>query len=242
MIKYKKGRTMELKILYEDNHIIVTVKPPGVLSQAGPLDIEDMLSLLKDYIKEKYNKPGNVYLGLIHRLDLNVGGVMVFAKTSKAAKRLNEQMRNHDFSKQYFAIVIGDMKIDNRIHVLENYIKKDKKNKLAIITKSEKDQYAKLTYQVLETKIVQQHPMSLLSVKLETGRFHQIRAQLSHVEHPLYGDNKYGPKTRGYEMGLYSYQLSFNHPVSKELLTFINYPSKGIFSQFNLFGKGDSND
>lgn len=234
---------MKLNILYEDNHIIVAVKPPGVLSQAGPLDIQDMLSLLKGYIKDKYNKPGNVYLGLIHRLDLNVGGVMVFARTSKAAKRLNEQMRNHDFSKQYFAVVIGDLPVDNRIYILENYLKKDKKNKLAVITDSDKDQFAKLTYQVLEKTLVKDQVLSLLDVKLETGRFHQIRAQFSHTGHPLYGDNKYGPKTKGYEIGLYSYQLSFNHPVTKESLTFINYPSEGIFSNFKLFGnKEKKND
>lgn len=239
MIKYKKGRMMKLNILYEDNHIIVTVKPPGVLSQAGPLDIEDMLTLLKEYIKEKYNKPGNVYLGLIHRLDLNVGGVMVFAKTSKAAKRLNEQMRNHDFDKQYFAVVIGEMPVDKRIYVLEDYLKKDTNKKIAIMTQSKNDQYAKLTYQVLESKSIDDQHLSLLDIKLETGRFHQIRAQLSNIGHPLFGDNKYGPKTRGYEIGLYSYQLSFNHPTTKEALTFINYPTDGIFSCFELFGKGE---
>ncbi|MDA3931449.1 MAG: pseudouridine synthase [Tenericutes bacterium] len=231
---------MKLNILFEDNHIIVTVKPPGILSQAGPLDIDDMLTLLKEYIKEKYDKPGNVYLGLIHRLDLNVGGVMVFAKTSKAAKRLNEQMRNHVFSKQYFGIVIGDMSIDQHIQVLENYIRKDKLNKLALITKSSRDQFAKLTYQAIEKATINNQVMTLIDIQLETGRFHQIRAQFSHIGYPLYGDNKYGPKTRGYEIGLYSYQLSFNHPVTQELLTFIHYPTEGIFSYFKLLGnKGD---
>ncbi|MFP4477831.1 MAG: RluA family pseudouridine synthase [Candidatus Izemoplasmatales bacterium] len=233
---------MTPNILFEDNHIIVAVKPPGILSQAGPLDIEDMLTIIKAYLKEKYNKPGNVYLGLIHRLDLNVGGVMVFAKTSKAAKRLNEQMRNHDFNKEYFAVVIGHMPVDHRIHILENYLKKDKDNKTAILTQSKNDQYAKLTYQALETSYINGQELTLLDIKLETGRFHQIRAQLAHIGYPIFGDNKYGPKTRGYELGLYSYQLSFKHPVSKEVLIFMNYPSDGIFSRFNLLAKGEKND
>ena len=232
---------MNLKILYEDNHILVTVKKPGILSQAGSLDMPDMLTIIKNYIKEKYDKPGNVYLGLIHRLDLNVGGVMVFAKTSKAAKRLNEQMREQLFSKQYFAIVQGKMLLDNKIHVLENFIKKDEINKIALITKSSNDQFSRLTYQVLESVKVDHQDLSLLDVRLETGRFHQIRAQLSHIGNPLYGDNKYGPKTKGYELGLYAYQLSFIHPVSKEELTFIDYPTEGIFSRFKLFG-GTSKD
>lgn len=232
---------MNLKILYEDNHILVTVKKPGILSQAGSLDMPDMLTIIKNYIKEKYDKPGNVFLGLIHRLDLNVGGVMVFAKTSKAAKRLNEQMREQLFSKQYFAIVQGKMLLDNKIHVLENFIKKDEINKIALITKSSNDQFSRLTYQVLESVKVDHQDLSLLDVRLETGRFHQIRAQLSHIGNPLYGDNKYGPKTKGYELGLYAYQLSFIHPVSKEELTFIDYPTEGIFSRFKLFG-GTSKD
>ncbi|QWC00455.1 RluA family pseudouridine synthase [Mycoplasmatota bacterium] len=227
---------MKVKILFEDNHIIVVVKPPGILSQAGPLDIDDMLTILKKYIKEKYQKPGNVYLGLVHRLDLNVGGVMVFAKTSKAAKRLNEQMKSHLISKDYFAVVLGEMKVNQRMVVLENHIKKDKKNKLAIITDSDKDQYAKLAYQVLESIKDRDQNLSLVDIHLETGRFHQIRAQFSHIGFPIYGDNKYGPKTRGYEMGLYSYRLSFTHPVTKESLTFMDYPSKGIFSDFRMLG------
>ncbi len=233
---------MNLKILYEDNHILVTVKKPGILSQAGSLDMPDMLTIIKNYIKEKYDKPGNVYLGLIHRLDLNVGGVMVFAKTSKAAKRLNEQMREQLFSKQYFAIVQGKMLLDNKIHVLENFIKKDEINKIALITKSSNDQFSRLTYQVLESVKVDHQDLSLLDVQLETGRFHQIRAQLSHIGNPLYGDNKYGPKTKGYELGLYAYQLSFIHPVSKEELTFIDYPTEGIFSRFKLFGGASKDD
>ena len=233
---------MNLKILYEDNHILVTVKKPGILSQAGSLDMPDMLTIIKNYIKEKYDKPGNVFLGLIHRLDLNVGGVMVFAKTSKAAKRLNEQMREQLFSKQYFAIVQGKMLLDNKIHVLENFIKKDEINKIALITKSSNDQFSRLTYQVLESVKVDHQDLSLLDVQLETGRFHQIRAQLSHIGNPLYGDNKYGPKTKGYELGLYAYQLSFIHPVSKEELTFIDYPTEGIFSRFKLFGGASKDD
>ncbi|WP_312031895.1 RluA family pseudouridine synthase [Hujiaoplasma nucleasis] len=232
---------MDIKILYEDNHLLVAVKKPGVLSQAGSLDMPDMLSILKDYIKDKYQKPGNVFLGLVHRLDLNVGGVMVFARTSKAAKRLNEQVRNHLFSKKYLAVVLGKMNLDQQVHVLENYIKKDEVHKVAQITESKNDQYAKLTYQVIEQVNIKRDVISLVDISLETGRFHQIRAQFSHIGHPLYGDNKYGPKTLGYELGLYAYELSFSHPITKESLTFIHYPGEGIFKSFIIFG-GNSND
>lgn len=228
---------MKLKVLYEDNHIIVVVKESGVLSQASSLDMPDMLTIIKQYLKDKYQKPGNVFLGLVHRLDLNVGGVMVFAKTSKAAKRLNDQMKNHLFSKKYLAVVRGDMPVDGQVLLLENYLKKDSLLKKAVITDSHKDQLARLRYQVLETAIYNKEHLSLLDVDLETGRFHQIRVQLANIGHPLFGDNKYGLKTMGYELGLFAYELSFNHPISQATLLYTYYPEKGVFTNFNLFRK-----
>jgi 23S rRNA pseudouridine1911/1915/1917 synthase len=230
------GLFMDIKILYEDNHIIVCTKKPGVLSQAGPLDLPDMLSIIKAYIKETYNKPGNVFLGLVHRLDVNVGGVMAFAKTSKAASRLSQQIRDHQFNKQYFAVVNGALETKGQLCVLEDYLSKDKEKKLSIISNKEKGQYAKLVYQTIESLTIDHQDYTLLDVELITGRFHQIRAQLGHRGYPLYGDNKYGQKTKGYEIGLFAYQLEFIHPVKKEPMSFIDYPKSGIFSHFKLFG------
>lgn len=224
---------MKLKILFEDNHLIVCVKNPGILSQASNLNLPDMLTIIKDYIKVKYDKKGNVFLGLVHRLDLNVGGVMVFAKTSKAASRLSKQLRENDFNKSYLAVVHGKLLVDQKEHVLENYLKKDNKNRKAIITNNKKDKYSKLIYKVLGNKEINNKTFSLVDVLLETGRFHQIRAQFSNIGHPIYGDNKYGRKTWGYELGLYAYKLVINHPITKEELVFINYPSEGVFKNFN---------
>jgi 23S rRNA pseudouridine1911/1915/1917 synthase len=226
---------MNLKVLYEDNHLLVVEKKPGILSQGSDLDLPDMLTILKAYIKEKYHKPGNVYLGLVHRLDLNVGGLMVFARTSKAAKRLSQQIRERAFNKKYFAVVKGLIENNGKMNVLENYLKKDKSKKMAMITENKNNDYAKLVYQVLDNKELGEDYYTLVDIDLETGRFHQIRAQFAHIGHPLFGDNKYGEKTRGYELGLYAYQLEFEHPVTKELLCFINYPHEGVFLNFDLF-------
>lgn len=227
---------MELKIHYEDNHIIVCSKKPGILSQAGSLDLPDMLTMIKAYIKERYQKPGNVYLGLVHRLDLNVGGVMVFAKTSKAAKRLSEQIRHHQFNKKYVGVVNGKLEPMHKSTILEDYILKDNHEKKAVITDQSKGQYAKLIYHPLEHIVLKNSAYTLLDIELITGRFHQIRAQLAHQGYPLYGDNKYGEKTKGYELALYAYHLSFTHPTTKQALSFMDYPSNGIFNQFPMFG------
>jgi len=233
----KKGEEMSIRILYEDNHLIVCVKPPGILSQASEMDYPDMLTLLKKYIKDKYQKPGNVFCGLVHRLDLNVGGVMVFAKTSKGAKRLSEQIRNHAFHKRYLAVSLGDSGSLGKRITLDNYMKKDKKRRKAIITNNLNDKRATLIYQPLE-KVKENHQvLTLNEVELITGRFHQIRAQFSYYHFPLFGDNKYGPKTYGYELGLYAYQLSFKHPITKDNLVFTHYPDMGVFQLFKTLNE-----
>ncbi|MDE7106142.1 MAG: RluA family pseudouridine synthase [Anaeroplasmataceae bacterium] len=200
-------------ILYEDNHILVVVKPKGILSQADGSDKPDMLTLLKEYIKEKYQKPGNVYLGLVHRLDLFTSGVMVFAKTSKAANRLSEQIQNHDFEKKYLAIVEGVL---TGTSTLKSFLKKNETEKKSYIDPT--GQEASLTYQALESK----NNRTLVDITLHTGRFHQIRAQLASIGHPLYGDSKYGStkKISSYDFPLEAYQLSFFHPITKQRLTF----------------------
>lgn len=212
-----------LEILYEDNHIIVVVKPFNILSQSDDTKDIDMLTLIKSYLKEKYNKPGNVYLGLIHRLDRPTGGIMVFAKTSKAASRLSEQIRLNLFTKKYLAIVSGYF--DEKTGVFEDYILKKEDNSSVI---SNLGKYAKLEYEVLKEK----SNLSLVNILLHTGRHHQIRVQFASRNHPLYGDQRYGKSSKK-QLALFAYYLSFNHPVTKEKLEFIKYPDKvGIWKEF----------
>jgi len=215
----------DLNILYEDNHIIVVEKPFNVLSQSDDTNDLDMLTLIKYYLKEKYNKPGNVYLGLVHRLDRPTGGVMVFAKTSKAASRLSDDIRKQNMTKKYLAVVHG--KLDKQEGILENYILKLEDNS-SIITSPDKGKYAKLSYKVLDYK----DNLSLVDITLDTGRHHQIRVQFKNINHPLYGDQRYGKQDKK-QLSLYAYYLSFNHPTTKEKLEFINYPTKeGIWGLF----------
>ncbi|MDE5856317.1 MAG: RluA family pseudouridine synthase [Anaeroplasmataceae bacterium] len=202
-----------IKILYEDNHIIVAIKPKGILSQADGSDKEDMLTLLKNYIKEKYKKPGNVYLGLVHRLDLFTSGIMVFARTSKAASRLTKQVQNHTFEKKYLAIVEGNLSGSD---TLKSYLLKNEKEKKSYLDLQ--GQEAILSYTAIDYK----ENRTLLDISLRTGRFHQIRCQLSSIGHPLYGDTKYGSthKISSYDFPLEAYFLGFHHPVTDEHLTF----------------------
>ena len=208
-----------VQILYEDNHILVCVKPKGVLSQADGSDKSDMLTILKNYIKEKYNKPGNVYLGLVHRLDINTSGVMVFAKTSKAASRLSDAIKMHEFKKRYKAVVEGTFPSFDTI-TLTHYIHKDEKEKKAYIR--EGGQKSILEYTPIRSYKIQNTPVTLVEIGLMTGRFHQIRCQMAYIGHPLYGDKKYGSKNTisKEEFPLYAYCISFPHPITKEVLTF----------------------
>lgn len=205
-----------VKVLYEDNHIIVAIKPAGVLSQSDGSKSPDMLTILKAYIKEKYQKPGEVYLGLVHRLDRPVSGVMVFARTSKAASRLSEQIRTRKVEKLYRCVVNGVLKGEGR---LENYISKDDDKNIVTVIDTEKPGFKAcyLDYKALASK----DGMTLIEVKLGTGRSHQIRAQMAHSGHPLIGDQKYGKAdNRCKDIALESYKLSFEHPVKREFITF----------------------
>lgn len=225
----------DLKILFEDNHVIVCIKPPGVLSQADGLDRQDMLTVLKEYLKEKYNKPGNVYLGLVHRLDFNVGGVMVFAKTSKAASRLSESMRIHDFTKEYYAVLETDLPIGSK-DILVDYIAKDENEKMAFISDESNGKLSKLAYETVDKVLYNNKVLTLVKVTLMSGRFHQIRLQFSSRKMPLYGDTKYGHRTRekDRELGLFAYQLSFPHPITQEVLTYKTIPDTPLFQLFKL--------
>ncbi len=208
---------MMIELLYEDNQIIVAYKPKGVLSQADGSDKEDMLTLLKAYIKEKYHKAGNVYLGLVHRLDLFTSGIMVFARTSKAASRLGEQVKNRLIEKKYHAIVEGELTGSATLQCL---LTKNEKEKKAYVTS--KGQEAILEYQVLSTKQYKENTLTLVDITLKTGRFHQIRAQFSSIGHPLFGDIKYGSQfhMNAFDFPLEAYHLGFYHPVTKKWLTF----------------------
>lgn len=213
-----------LKVLYEDNHIIVVEKIPNIPSQADKTNDIDMLTIIKNYIKVKYDKPGEVYLGLIHRLDRPVGGVMVFAKTSKAASRLSEQVRSKIFKKQYLVIVDGEL--EKKSDVLEDHLlKNERKNMSKVVDKKTKNaKLARLEYNVI--KYDKELNLSVLKVNLYTGRHHQIRVQLASRGHSIYADQKYGVRGRGKQICLWAYSLTIQHPITKEEMTFVNVPEK----------------
>lgn len=205
----------KLNILYEDNHIIVVEKEPNILVQSDSTNDLDMVTLIKKYLKDKYNKPGNVYLGLVHRLDRPVGGVMLFAKTSKAASRLSEDFRLNKIKRTYVALVHGKVKESD---ILVDYLIKDEKTNTSRIFKDGKE--AILEYKLLNYK----DNFSLIEVNLKTGRHHQIRVQLSNIGNPIYGDQRYGKDKIGIQIHLYSVELEFIHPVTKQKMKFNNYP------------------
>ena len=211
-----------INVLYEDNHIIVVEKPAGVLSQSDISGDPDMLSMVKEYVRVKYSKKGEAFIGLLHRLDRPVGGVMVFARTSKAASRISEQIRNRTFMKTYLAVVNGI--IENNEGELCNYLKKNNDtNTVSVVEKtSDKSLFAKLTYKIKGRT----DEFSFLEINLETGRPHQIRVQFSNIGHSLFGDNKYGDASSKEDIALWSHKIQFMHPVRKELMTFNSSPSR----------------
>lgn len=214
----------QLKVIFEDNHIIVVEKPVNIPSQADKTGDADLLSIIKEYIKEKYQKPGNVYLGLIHRLDRPVGGVMVFAKTSKAAARLSNQVREKQFQKTYLVIVNG--KMEKQKDTLQDYLlKNEKKNMSKVVPEGTKtSKLAILDYEVL--KYEPELNLSVLKITLHTGRHHQIRVQLSSRNHSIYGDQKYGGRGHGKQIALWAYELKIYHPITNEQLTFHSIPNQ----------------
>ena len=189
-----------------------------------------MLTIVKEYIKVKYNKPGNVYLGLVHRLDRMVGGVMVFAKTSKAASRISEYIRQKNVKKRYLAVVNGTLPVSDQKVELRNYLVKNERLNMSRVvdstTKGSKE--AILEYKVLKNFTYNGKDYSLVDIDLHTGRHHQIRLQFAHIGHPLYGDIKYGQKVNkvGQNLALFSYYLSFFHPTKDEYLEFEFKPNE----------------
>ena len=216
---------MKINVLYEDNHLLVVEKPINIPTQEDNSKDEDLLNILKNYIKEKYQKPGNVYLGLVHRLDRPVGGVMVFAKTSKSASRLSDQIRLNKFNKVYNAVVEGKVKEEER---LEDKLLKDTKRNIVKVDPNGKQSI--LNYK----KIKQINNLTLVEIKLETGRPHQIRVQMSHNNNPLFGDQKYNKNSKvGEQLALFAKKLEFYHPTTNELMSFeLDLPDREPFVKF----------
>ena len=212
-----------INVIYEDNHLLVVEKPINIPTQEDNTKDKDLLTILKKYIKEKYNRPGNVYLGLVHRLDRPVGGIMVFARTSKAASRLSEQVRNKTFKKTYNAVVIGD--IENTGKLKDNLLKDEKRN---IVKVDKNGKEAILNFKKLNYK----NNMSLVEINLETGRSHQIRVQMANHGYPLFGDQKYNKTAKvGEQIALFAKKIEFIHPTTNELLTFeLDLPNRYPFT------------
>ena len=218
------GKVM-INILYEDNHVIVVEKKINIPVQEDSSKDKDLLNIIKDYLKEKYNKPGNVYLGLVHRLDRPVSGVMVFAKTSKAASRLSDQIRLQQMNKKYYAIVEGKI---NDYGILKDKLIKDTKTNMVRVSSNGKE--AVLKYSKIKTI----DNYSMVDIDLITGRSHQIRVQFSHFGYPLFGDQRYNKNSKvGEQIALFAYSLSFYHPITKEFMTFeLPLPDRYPFKLF----------
>ena len=217
-----------IKIIFEDNHLLVVEKPVNMPVCPDDSKDLDLLTALKDYLKEKYQKPGNVYLGLVHRLDRPVGGVLVFAKTSKAAARLSDSLRKNLFKKTYLAVVCGQAKNRSR---LQDYLIKDSSANRVSVTTKEQGRLAILDYSLIKTR----DDLSLVEIDLQTGRSHQIRVQMANASLPLWGDQRYNPQSiKGQQIALYASRLSFPHPITKETVSFTCYPTGGkIWSYFD---------
>jgi len=218
-----------INIIYEDNHLLVVNKPANLPVCPDSSKDKDLLSILKEYIKDKYQKPGNVYLGLVHRLDRPVSGIMVFAKTSKAAERLSKQIKNNQFHKTYYAIIDG---IPKNKDTLTDYLYKNESTNTSFVTTENKGKLSILDYEKIKTV----DNLTLVKINLQTGRHHQIRVQFSSRNLPLYGDHKYNKlvtKDDKTDIALIAKTLSFYHPTTKELLTFnIDLPKKYPYSLF----------
>ncbi|MBT6600911.1 MAG: RluA family pseudouridine synthase [Nitrospina sp.] len=218
------------KVIYIDNHIIAVIKPTGLLTQTDFNNDKSLINQTRQWIKKKYQKPNNIFLGLVHRLDRNVSGVVLFARTSKAASRLSKQFREGTIKKYYRSIVLGKLKEVRG--TLVHHLRKEKSLKATVFPRE--TIFAKrseLSYEVIHLL----ENDTLVEIILSTGRFHQIRAQMAFIGHPIMGDVKYGaPKPLlNQEIALYACKLIFNHPISNEEIT-LTAPEPKTWKQFKV--------
>ena len=223
----RAGR-FSIPVLYEDNHLLVVVKPPNLPSQGDRSGDLSLLDALKGYIGEKYHKPGAVYLGLVHRLDRPVGGVMVFARTSKAASRLSEAFRSHAQDRRYLAVVEGAVEAPL---ALEDHLLKDSRTGMVRVVAPDAPG-AKLA-RLASRPLACREGLTLMDVELFTGRAHQIRVQHAHAGHPLWGDMRYGRGESGRQIALWAYRLVLEHPTRRERMRFCAPPPlEGPWARF----------
>ena len=246
----------DLNIIHEDNHIIVVIKPQNMPTQADESGDADLLNEIKAYIKQSGGKAGEAFVGLVHRLDRVTGGVMVFAKTSKAAARLSAQLQDGRFQKKYLAVVLGEPK--RRSGELVDYLLKNSKtNVVEVVPSATKDaKRAELTYKLLNTwnaksaarvgiassafaaqNAPRNDAVSLIEINLLTGRSHQARVQMAHLGHPIFGDVKYGGDklAKGWNLALWAYELRFEHPTTQDILKFVvNPPEQTPWDKFDF--------
>ncbi len=215
------------EIIYEDNHLLIAVKKPGQLSQGDRTGDRSLLDELKDDVKARYHKPGEVYLGLVHRLDRPVGGLMAFARTSKAASRLSEQLRAHDMRREYLAVTDAGIAQTGEWH---EWLCWDEERKRAVVAapSSPKAQEAGLSFQTLGRK----DGTALVWVRLQTGRKHQIRAQFANAGHPLLFDARYGQGEPGKDLALWGAALCLRHPTRREPMLFFSAPKGAAFAPY----------
>lgn len=232
---------MQLNILFEDKHILVCEKPAGVPTQSKSLTAKDMVTILKNELAKQTNSNTEPYLGLIHRLDQPVGGIMVFAKTSQAAKHLSAQVQNKTMKKHYLAVITNDLSNQGSkpITLIDQLVQNKRDNSSSIVPNKTKDsKTAELTYNVLQVIDYEDKKLSLISVDLKTGRHHQIRVQTAAHLGGIWGDKKYNKlfqqsKTRT-NLCLYAYRLEFLHPVTNKVMSFQNIPQYDLFNKFNI--------
>lgn len=215
---------MKINILYEDNHLLFVEKPVNIPVQEDSSGDLDLLTMVKEDIKVRYDKPGNVYLGLVHRLDRPVGGAIVFAKTSKAASRLSDMLRRRVIERTYLAVIHGKPK-ENKGQLVNYLLKDQQKNKVSVVSANHpKGKRAVLDYEVIRSN----DRFSLVAVSLHTGRPHQIRVQLATMGNPIFGDQKYGSHLSevGQQIALWAHSIHLEHPVRKEPIEVYSYPSR----------------